>query len=128
MKLLARIAVLLAAALVVVGAMLAFGRSGFAEPLRSQGHGQERAGFERRDMPEGGFAGRPEGGFAGRPEGGFAGRPEGGRGDRHGPSLFGLAEVAKQLVKIAIIIALVVLGARLLAMVRDRAGLPATRE
>ncbi len=120
MKLFTRIAVLLAAALVVVGAMLAFGRSGFADTMRSQGHGEARGSFER--------GGVSEGGLAERPEGGFAGRPEGGRGDRHGPSLFGLAEVAKQLVKIGIIIALVVLGARLLATVRGRADLPAARE
>lgn len=113
MKLTLRIVALLAAALVVTGALLAFGRSSFGEAMRAQGpRGHEHGHFE-------GAAGRPEG-FEGRPEGrpeGFEGR---GRGEDHGPSLFGLSEVFGNLVKIGVIVAVLAIGARLLSLVRDR--------
>lgn len=110
MKLVLRTAVLLAAALVVTGALLAFGRTTMAERLLANRPGHAHV---ERDGPPGGFEGRPEG----RPEG-FGGQ---GRGDRHGASLFGLGELFKNLVLIGIVVAVVTLGARLIGLARTRA-------
>jgi hypothetical protein len=108
MKLLLRTLIILAAGVLVTGALLAFGRSGMATQMREAGPRGGR--FEGRGGPPPGFEG--QGGFAGQPEGGFEGRE--GHGGRGGPSLRGLPEAIGNLVKIGIVVTLVVLATRLL--------------
>lgn len=78
--------------------------------------------MERSGDAQGSFTGRPEG-FQ-RSEGRHA------HDEHHGPSLLGLGELFENLVKVGVIVAVVALGARLLALGRNRSRrdppLPAT--
>lgn len=121
MKIIARTLIILAAGLLVTGALFAFAQSGLASQMRAAGPRSEHV--ERGEGQAAGLPGRPEGGLAGhaRPEGGFAGRGE--RGDHHGPSLLGFVTLVESLAKIGALVALVAIGARLLALRRrDRSG------
>jgi hypothetical protein len=122
MKIITRTLIIIAAGLLVTGGLLAFGQSSLGTQMREAG---PRGGhFEGRERPPFGFGGQaegqPQGTFQGegRPEGSFGGRGEGhfeGRGEgRNTPSLGGLPEIIKNLVKIGLIVTLFVLGARLL--------------
>lgn len=123
MKILTRTLIILAAGALVTGALLAFGQSSLATQMRAAGPGGGH--FAGRERPPFGFEGQapPQGSFEGRPEGHFEGRPEGhfeGRGGHNTPSLFGLTEVVKNLVKIGIIVTVFAIGARLLNLGRKR--------
>lgn len=110
MKIAARTLIILAAGLLVAGALLAFGRSSLGSQLREAGPGAGHIEGER--MPPAGFEGRPDGALEG-----------GGRGDHHGPSLLGLVAMVETLAKIGALVALVAIGARLLgSRRRDEPG------
>ncbi|MFN8569218.1 MAG: hypothetical protein U0Z44_17240 [Kouleothrix sp.] len=104
MKLIGRTLVILTAAMLVVGATWALVGAGFGGG--APGDARERRAFEQRP------AGQPGAGRA-RP-GGF--EREGGRG----PSLFGAGEIVKDLVIIAVIVAIVSLIKRALPRRRAR--------
>lgn len=112
MKTLLRTLAILAAALVVVGALFAFSQSGSAQALRSEGRGHGHFDRERSEQSMPGESTMP---FS-RPERGQARGEFGERGghESHGPSLFGFAEVIKNLAIIAVSVLLIVLGSRLL--------------
>jgi hypothetical protein len=122
MKLISRTLIILAAALLVAGALFAFGQSSLAAQLRAADHAAGE-----------GFAGRPGRGERGagfaddeHPEGaaGLVGRPEGRGGDHdHGPSLLGLADLGRSLLKIAVIVALFAVAGLLLGRRRPRSAL-----
>jgi hypothetical protein len=118
MKILFRTLAILAAALLVVAGLYAFAQSPAGTALRSTGErhgGAPGAGFEARS-----FEGAS--GAAGRPEG-FESRE--GHGHGHGPSLFGLVEVAKNFAIVAVSVALIALGARAVQLGRrDRPNQP----
>lgn len=121
MKLVLRITMILLAALLVVGGLLALRQSSVGQMLLDRAafrQGGPAAGFEGR----GSGRGRPEG-FPALPPAGFeAQRPEGfldlraagfeGRDGQHnqGPSLLGLAEVGKNLGLMAIAGSLIATG------------------
>ncbi len=120
MKIVFRTLAILAAALVVVAGVYAFGASSFAQGLRASGPG--RGGFARDGGPPPAFAapGQPDGppvGFGHREHGGAAGR---GEHEGHGPSLSGLSEIGKNLAIVAGIITLIALGARLFRLDRRK--------
>jgi hypothetical protein len=108
-KIIIRTLIILAAAMVVVGATMAYASSGFAA-------GSGRDGFDRR--PPAGFAegsGPPgfiPGGEGARPEG-FGDRPDGPGGREGGRGAFGASELLKNVAIIAVIIAVVSLLSRL---------------
>ncbi|MEI8165413.1 MAG: hypothetical protein WCG26_03505 [Chloroflexales bacterium] len=111
MKIILRTIAILAAAMAVVGLTFAFGNSTFGQALSTRGSDREefaqREGHVRPTLPEGQFPqGRTHG--SARDGGGSEGR------ESYNASLGGLADVAKSLVKLALIIALVVFGGRLL--------------
>jgi hypothetical protein len=120
-KIIIRTLIILAAALLVVGATMGLVSAGVISGDNSFGHGRD--GFERQPPP--GFADRQpqpgsfssgqggREGFGGRPEG-FGGR-EGGRG-----GIFAVGELLKNLVMIAVIVAVVSLLSRALGTRRPR--------
>lgn len=125
MKLLSRTLIILLAALLVAGALLVFGQSSLATQLRAAdpraadhgegfvgrpGHGERGAGFAAGERPEGAADGA-----------GFVARPEGHGGD-HGPSLLGLADLGRNLLKIAVIVTIFAAGAFLLGRRHPRAA------
>lgn len=123
MKLLTRALIILAAGALVAGALLAFARTGLATQLREEG---SRGGhLEGRGGPPPAFDQSGES-QQGALDGDGAGRLEGRGSDHHGPSLAGLAEVLKNLVKIGVVVALVALGARLLGQRRGERPAPAS--
>ncbi len=111
MKIFTRTALILVAAMLVVGLFYALVQSPWGTALGTGGHHGEdgaHASFVGGARPEG-FAGRE------RPEG-FAGHEE------RGASLFGLAEVLKNLIIVAVIVMLITLGSRLFRNRRDGPG------
>lgn len=109
MRVITRTLIILAAALVVVGATMAYASSGLAGGPASFERG--RGGFERQPPPGSHAGGRPE---SGDRRAGFGDHHEGGRG------LFAAAEMVKNLVIIAAIIAVVALLSRLTRGLRPR--------
>lgn len=104
MKLIGRTIIILIAALVVVGATFAYGRSGYA------GGGRERFPTQGDAAAQDSSAGQP--GFdpaaPGAGSGEFRrGEGPGGRDHNRGPSLFGVGEIVKDLLIIGIIVAAV---------------------
>lgn len=123
MKLLARTLLILVAALLIAGALLAFGQSAFADQLRANApRGSEHSeGFAGHDESEG-FVGRPGRGERGErgqlpadaaSAEGFTERTTG-HGEHYEPSLLGLAKLGGSLLKIAVIVALFAVGTALL--------------
>jgi hypothetical protein len=108
MKTVFRTLIILVAALAVVASLNAFAQSSLGQSLASAGASGHQGG------PPPGLA---DGSAAGE-------RPEGGEG--HGPSLFGLVEVGKNLAIIAVSVTLVALGARMLARGRRDEPRPPT--
>jgi hypothetical protein len=106
MKTVFRTLIILAAALAVVAGLSAFAQSSLGQSFASA------SGHEVGPPP-----GLADGSAAGQ-------RPEGGEG--HGPSLFGLVEVGKNLAIIAVSVTLVALGARMLARGRRDEPRPPT--
>jgi hypothetical protein len=107
MKIVIRTLVILAAGLLVAGALFAFGQSSFASRMREAGPRTGR--FEGGAPPQRDAAALPEGGFAGRHGGEHGGEHGGG----HGPSLSGLVQVVESLAKIGALVALVAIVTRL---------------
>lgn len=105
MRIARRTLIVLAAALLVVGALLGLRQMGMLADLANRGPGFEsgRERFEERET-------RPDPGFF-APEGSEF--RERGRHGEHGASLFGLVEVGKNLAIIGVIVALGVLATRL---------------
>lgn len=103
MKIVLRTLAILAAALLVVAGLTAFGQSSYGQALVSAGPG----GMERQAPPA--LADQASDGFT-------TSLPSAERrgGEGHGPSLFGLVEVGKNLAIIAVSVTLIALGARLL--------------
>lgn len=102
MKLLIRVLIILAAALIVSGATFALSRSGFAQNMS----GPQRGQVARR--PSAAADGATTNGQTSAPQ--FeGGPPQGGRpgGERDGGGLFSLVEVGGHLVVIALIVAAV---------------------
>ncbi|NJN19858.1 MAG: hypothetical protein HC822_28285 [Oscillochloris sp.] len=105
MKIVLRTLIILAAALVVVGGLSVFAQTSFGRNMAVAGSDRHEGG-----RPEG-FAGR-EGFFTSDRADGFAGHEH----SEHGPSLFGLVEVAKNLAIVAVSVILIALGTRLLRL------------
>ncbi|MFN8495169.1 MAG: hypothetical protein U0350_46640 [Caldilineaceae bacterium] len=135
MKLIGRILLILAAALVVVGATIGLSRTSVGGRLFAgrERFGERRLGGSTGDFNNGNFAQRNLGAANG-PNNGFNNAPpsqtgatalgqqrfnrdnfRGGfdRGGRGGASLFGLTEVIRNLGIMSIVVAIVVLGSRL---------------
>ena len=104
MKIVLRTLAILAAALLVVAGLTAFGQSSFGQALVTTGPG----GMEREAPPA--LADQASDGSATS----LPSAERRGGGEGHGPSLFGLVEVGKNLAIIAVSVTLIALGARLL--------------
>lgn len=121
MKTAGRIIIILLAAALVTGAMLAFASSPWAASLRSSLPGRD--GFDRGMPAPGLFANgaAPNGGETGLRSNGALGRRgfrDGGEQGRRGGSLAGFVEVAKNGVIMALVVLLIVPAAALLRRLR----------
>jgi hypothetical protein len=119
MKLLGRTLVILLAALVVVGAAIAFAQSSYADALLPTGAGGEMARNGNAETTEDSQEGADTTATIGSERPVFAEgrtRPEGGMGQ----GLFGAVEIVKNVVIMALLVALVALASQVTRSLRHR--------